>query len=63
MLDSPGPAPDQRVQHGGQPPEGQADVGSQGGEQSPLAVVRTKVQSGLTDPAEQKEPSGDTTII
>ena len=56
MTDSPGLAPDQRVQHGGQSPQGQADVGRQGGQQSPLAVVRTKVQSRLTDSTEEKEP-------
>ena len=56
MLDRPGPAPDERVQHGGQPPQGQADVGRQCDQQPPLAVVRSEEQSRLADPAEEKEP-------
>ena len=59
MLEGPGSAPDQRVQHGGQSPEGQADVGRQGCQQPLLAVVRTEVQSRLADPAEQKKPPGE----
>ena len=59
VVDSPGLAPDQRVQHGGQSPQDQADVGGQGGEQSLLAVVRTEVQSRLADPAEEKKPPGE----
>ena len=58
MLDSPGSAPDKRVQHGGQSPEGEADVGRQGGQQSPLPVVRPEVKTGLAYPAEQKKPPG-----
>ena len=56
VADSPGLAPDQCVQHGGQSPQGEAHVGRQTGQQSLLAVVRPKVESRLTDPAKEKEP-------
>ena len=55
----PASAPDKSVQHAGQPPKGQTDVGCQGRDQPLPGVVAPVEKSSLSDPAECEEPPGE----